>query len=72
MKPLVLWCRWHDAKLRLQGRSERSVWGELSFPDRAAPFHFDLATGRLTYGDAGAQQAILLDEMGVAQAAGGS
>ena len=69
MKPLVLWCRWHEAKLRLQGRSTRSVWGELAFAAGAAPFHFDLEARRLTYGAGDEERTVLLDDMGVEQQA---
>ena len=44
MKPLVLWARWHDAKLRLHGRTPAEVWGELNYwkEGRQAEFRFDL------------------------------
>lgn len=29
MKPLVYYCRWQGARLRLYGRDEQAVWGEL-------------------------------------------
>ena len=29
MGPLVYYCRWRGAKLRLHGRDEDAVWGEL-------------------------------------------
>jgi hypothetical protein len=65
MKPLVLWCRWHDARLRLHGRSDEAVWGELRFPDGAQPFHFDLEQWVLTVGAGDAARRVQLDEMGV-------
>lgn len=65
MKPLVLWCRWHDAKLRLMGRSDTAVWGELAFPDKTESFHFHLQDALLTIGDEPQQRTLLLDEMGV-------
>lgn len=65
MKSLVLWCRWHDARLRLYGRNETAVWGELVFPDESKPFHFELATSRLIIGEGHEKQHLKLDEMGV-------
>lgn len=65
MKPLVYWCRWHDAKLRLHGRSPTAVWGELAFPDHTEPFAFDLQNAVLTIGKEPEQRTVQLDEMGV-------
>ena len=64
MKPLVLWARWHDAKLRLHGRSPEEVWGELDFwkEERQVPFRFDLTQDTLTFDD----QVLKIDEAGVA------
>lgn len=67
MKPLVLWCRWHQARLRLRGRDERAVWGELAFPNRIDRFHYELATRELTVGNGEAARQVYLDEMGVEQ-----
>lgn len=65
MKPLVYWCRWHDATLRLHGRDESSVWGELAFPDHSETFHFNLDTWLLTLGEGHESRRLQLDEMGV-------
>ncbi|MCI0394538.1 MAG: hypothetical protein L0332_07785 [Chloroflexi bacterium] len=65
MRPLVYWCRWHEAKLRLHGRSETAVWGELAFPDGNRPFHFDLQSWLLTIGQGEETRRVRLDEMGV-------
>lgn len=65
MKPLVLWCRWHDAKLRLHGRDDSAVWGELAFSDETRPFHFDLDNWQLTLGRGDDRELLQLDEMGV-------
>ncbi|MDX1616388.1 MAG: hypothetical protein R3300_18910 [Candidatus Promineifilaceae bacterium] len=65
MKPLVMWCRWHDARLHLHGRSEKAVWGELAFPDETADFHFELESNRLTIGKGETARQVYLDEMGV-------
>ena len=63
MKPLVLWARWHDAKLRLHGRTSAEVWGELDFwkEERQVPFRFDLAQAILAVEN----DLIHLDEAGV-------
>lgn len=65
MRPLVFWCRWHQARLRLQGRDKTAVWGELVFDGRTEPFHFDLGKWRLTIGEGEATRQLQLDEMGV-------
>lgn len=65
MKPLVFWCRWHDASLRLHGRDDAAVWGELAFPERTEKFHFDLQNWVLTTGEGEARERRQLDEMGV-------
>ena len=67
MKPLVYWCRWHEATLRLHGRSATAVWGELAFVDHSKSFHFHLQERLLTIQDGPHQQTLKLDEMGVAQ-----
>lgn len=63
MKPLVLWARWHDAKLRLHGRTPEEVWGELDFwkEERQFPFRFNLQKSVLTYDT----HSLHLDEAGV-------
>lgn len=65
MRPLVLWCRWHEARLRLMGRDGERVWGELAFRDETLPFSFELRTARLTIGAGDGRRTVRLDEMGV-------
>lgn len=65
MKPLVLWCRWHDATLRLHGRDEDYLWGELVFPERVQPFRFHRRKWELRVGEGEEARRIRLDEMGV-------
>ena len=65
MKPLVLWCRWHDASLRLAGRDKEAVWGELAFPESAESFRFEFAGSKLVIGEGDEQRELRLDEMGV-------
>lgn len=73
MKPLVFFCRWRDATLRLRGRDETAVWGHLVFTDEqgeesSQPFRFHLKSRRLTLekdGEAGPAGTLQLDEMGV-------
>ena len=70
MKPLVYYCRWHDASLRLRGRDETAVWGQLVYKklsdaEETQNFHFNLQTWELTLEEGGEEQIIQLDEMGV-------
>jgi hypothetical protein len=65
MKPLVLWCRWHQARLRLRGRDEEAVWGELAFADRTERFRYELSAQHLTVGEGDGARRVRLDEMGV-------
>jgi hypothetical protein len=65
MKPLVLWCRWHDATLRLQGRSRQEVWGELAYETSAETFRYDLVSRELTRGMGERAVTVKLDDMGV-------
>lgn len=75
MGPLVYYCRWLGAKLRLHGRDEGSVWGQLVMPDesdtRSERFRFDLKTWELTLGEGANQRRLQLDELGVVVPAGG-
>ncbi|MCB9418345.1 MAG: hypothetical protein H6667_00960 [Ardenticatenaceae bacterium] len=70
MKPLVYYCRWRGATLRLQGRGETAVWGQLVFindkQESTQNFHFDLNTWQLTLEEGGETKQIQLDEMGIA------
>ena len=70
MKPLVYYCRWQGAKLRLRGRDETAVWGELVFigeggEEETQSFHFDLQKSELTLQQSEGKQSIVLDERGV-------
>jgi hypothetical protein len=70
MKPLVYFCRWQGARLRLRGRDESAVWGELVYTgkggeEESQPFRFDLQTSELVLQQIEGQQSIVLDEMGV-------
>jgi hypothetical protein len=67
LKPLVYWCRWNGARLRLLGRSETAVWGELVIAGQTRPFRFELEQSRLTVGAGAEQRVMRLDEMGVEQ-----
>lgn len=67
MKPLVLWCRWHEAKLRLRGRNDAAVWGELVFAAETQPFLYDLHSRQLTVGEGKESRQYQLDEMGVSR-----
>lgn len=69
MKPLVYYCRWHDAALRLRGRDETAVWGQLVFTTEAGEttqnFRYELAAQQLTLEEGETTKLIQLDEMGV-------
>lgn len=70
MKPLVNYCRWQRASLRLRGRDAAAVWGELVYnqggPDeRAQEFHYELATRVITLINGDERRSEQLDEMGV-------
>ena len=70
MKPLVLYCRWQGAKLRLRGRDETAVWGHLIFTDEESAetsqeFRFNLQTWQLTLQSLNGNIMLKLDEMGV-------
>lgn len=70
MGPLVYYCRWRNAKLRLRGRDEQSVWGHLVTTDQAGreavqEFHYILQTRELILVVSKARQRLQLDEMGV-------
>lgn len=75
MGPLVYYCRWRGAKLRLHGRDGHSVWGELVIAGdndaRSESFRFDLQTWKLTLSDGEDQQRLQLDELGVVVPPGG-
>lgn len=70
MKPLVYYCRWNEATLRLRGRDETAVWGQLIFNSdgtaSAQTFHYDLQARLLTLEEGEAKKQIQLDEMGIA------
>lgn len=69
MKPLVYYCRWHEATLRLRGRDETAVWGHLVFREDGEEvlqsFRFNLETWQLTLEEPGGEKVVRLDEMGV-------
>jgi hypothetical protein len=69
MGPLVYYCRWHNAKLRLRGRDDRFIRGELIFHEEdnehAQPFRFDQQTWELWLTEDGEEIYCQLDELGV-------
>lgn len=69
MGPLVYYCRWRGAKLKLRGRDDRAIWGHLALPDesgdRLEPFSFDLHTWELILGAGEDEVRLQLDELGV-------
>ena len=70
MKPLVYYCRWQNARLRLRGRDETAVWGHLVFTDESGveteqPFHFNIKTWQLTLTELDGEHQLQLDDMGI-------
>jgi hypothetical protein len=69
MGPLVYYCRWRGAKLRLRGRDAAFTWGELvtagETGEQIEAFRFDLNTWELTLSDATGNRRLQLDELGV-------
>ncbi len=69
MKPLVYYCRWQEATLRLRGRDDTAVWGHLVYANDETKddqaFRFELKTQRLTLEEAAGEKVIQLDEMGI-------
>ncbi len=71
MKPLVFYCRWQSAKLRLRGRDETAVWGQLVFSDgddgeeATQEFRYNLQEWQITLETVGGETTLQLDEMGV-------
>lgn len=69
MGPLVYYCRWQRAKLRLHGRDETAVWGHLVFTqnsqERTQPFRYHLTAQLLTLDTDTGPQTVTLDKMGV-------
>lgn len=72
MGPLVYYCRWREAKLRLRGRAEPFVWGELAFNDpdngdHTEQFQFDTVTLELFVQRADGWARLQLDVLGVVE-----
>jgi hypothetical protein len=70
VKPLVNYCRWNRARLRLRGRDENFVRGQLVFmsddgEEVIQDFRFALAIAELTLITAAGEKTMILDEMGI-------
>jgi hypothetical protein len=70
MKPLVFYCRWQGAALRLRGRDETAVWGQLVFTDAdgtetTQEFRYNLQNWQITLESLEGDLTLQLDEMGV-------
>lgn len=69
MKPLVYYCRWHSAKLRLRGRDGKMIWGDLVYQigetERSQAFRYNQNTWELWLLEDGGEKRLQLDEMGV-------
>ena len=65
-KPLILWCRWNDASLRLRGKDNINLVGELVFDDdMVEPFTFNMHTWTLTRTSGSREIVQQVDEMGI-------
>lgn len=72
MKPLVYYCRWQEASLRLRGRDDTAVWGHLVYKadtseETMQEFRFMLKTWQLTLQTPQGAETVQLDEMGTVQ-----
>ena len=72
MKPLVYYCRWQGASLKLRGRDETAVFGQFAFTEedgseRLQEFHYNLKTRQLTLKNEDGDVIVLLDEMGIVE-----
>ena len=70
MKPLVYYCRWQGASLKLRGRDETAVFGQFAYIEEDGSeclqeFHFNLKSRQLTLKHVAGDELIQLDEMGV-------
>ena len=69
MKPLVYYCRWQGATLRLRGRDKTAVWGQFAFngegKETTQRFHYNLGTRELTLYEPAGERTVTLDDMGV-------
>lgn len=70
MRPLVYYCRWQKASLRLQGRDENAVWGFLVYTadngtEDARQFHYRIDKAELTIQIGGKETRLLLDDKGI-------
>ena len=70
MKPLVYYCRWQRASLRLRGRDATAVWGQLvqktaESEEKTSDFRYLLDSSELMIVQDGQEQYYRLDEKGV-------
>ena len=70
MKPLVYYCRWQKATLRLRGRDSTAVWGQLvqnnaAGEEKTTDFRYFLASAQLIILHDGEEQHYTLDEKGI-------
>ncbi len=70
MKPLVYYCRWQGASLRLRGRDPEAVWGQLIFKvadgqEESHEFRYVIDNSELIVRENMEEHHYWLDEMGV-------
>lgn len=69
MGPLVYFCRWRGSRLRLHGRDDPFVWGQLATSnddgEQVESFRFNTQTWELFLGEGDMPERLQLDELGV-------
>jgi hypothetical protein len=70
MKPLVYYCRWQRASLRLRGRDSTAVWGQLvqktaEGKEKTSEFRYQLESAELIVNDGEQEYFYHLDEKGI-------
>jgi len=65
MKPLTHWAIHYQQKMRLRGRNDADLWGELIGPDgNIRPFRYKRQARRLIIDEAGERRYLQLDHYG--------
>ena len=65
MKPFAHWAIHKQQKIRIAGRSDTEVWGNLVGPDgQSSSFRYAPDSRRLTIGEGPSQRVLVLDDYG--------
>jgi hypothetical protein len=72
MKPLVYYCRWQRVSLRLRGRDEGAIWGQLvqktpEGAEEARNFRYFFESSELIVKNGDEEHSFRLDEKGIPQ-----